>query len=259
MSQGANTKENPQLEMLEINPGGISFQPDVYEYTVQVAEDVTKILVKGKAKAGHTYTINGNSNLSPGVNEVTVTVTGEDYEQTVYRIRVLVGEGKETETVTLTENQTDGQPQETAAVTESAASTESFLHHITTGTNRYITIGIGVCAALSVVLWISFLIKRMLVKRQRERLKAAREEKRRQTKERVEMARKQEEELLLQIERLTQKSRTMKTTDQDGLRIIQLDESDHENDESSQQDEWYDDYDEYDDYDDDYEYDDEEN
>lgn len=254
MSQEAGGNELPRLESMEISPGEIAFDPAVLEYTVQVDEDVTKLLVKAKASEGLTYTISGNSNLTAGMNEVLVTVTGDQYEQTVYRIHVQVGEIVSREADPETEAM---QPQTVQ---------QSFVEHMLSGKNRYVTIGLGICAALAVVLWITFLVNRILTKRELHRLQEEKQQRKQRAAERVELARQQEEELLRQIERLAQKSRTMKTTDADGLRVIQLDEDEdayegedayddtygtgdaYEEEDPDMYEEYDEEYDEYDDY-----------
>lgn len=234
MSQEAGGNGLPRLESMEINPGEIVFDPEVLEYTVQVDEDVTKLLVKAKASEGQTYTISGNSNLEPGMNEVLVTVTGDQYEQTVYRIHVQVGQ--------IISQEADSTAQDLQPQTVQ----QSFAEHMMSGRNRYVTIGLGICAVLAVVLWITFLVNRILTKRELRRLKEEKQQRKQKTAQRLELARQQEEELLRQIERLAQKSRTMKTTDADGLRVIQLDEDEDALDEDAYEDEYvYEDDDAY--------------
>ena len=231
MSQETEAKESPCLESLTLNPGEISFAPDVYDYQVQVAEGTEKLLVKAKAAAGCSFTVNGNSGLRSGQNEIRITVTGAQYDQAVYRIHVQVGEARaEAQTAGLTEGSGSGETEAQTAVPS------DFLTHLATGSNRYVTIGLGVCAGLAVVLWITFFIRRILIRREYRRRKEEKSRRREEVRHRVELAGQQEEELLRQIERLAQKSRTVKTIDANGLRIIELD--DEEDQEEAVSDDW---------------------
>ena len=94
-------------------------KPDVTDYNVTVAEDVTKILVKGVTSDENSfYTVSGNTNLVKGKNEIVVTVTDKDGNIGHYYIHVQVGEQKEQT------SQSDSQPQTNQAaqsVSESVA------------------------------------------------------------------------------------------------------------------------------------------
>ena len=71
-----SANEGVQLQSLTLSEGTIRFEPDVTDYNVTVAEDVTKILVKGVTSDENSfYTVSGNTNLVKGKNEIVVTVT----------------------------------------------------------------------------------------------------------------------------------------------------------------------------------------
>ena len=74
-----SANEGVQLQSLTLSEGTIRFEPDVTDYNVTVAEDVTKILVKGVTNDENSfYTVSGNTNLVKGKNEIVVTVTDKD-------------------------------------------------------------------------------------------------------------------------------------------------------------------------------------
>lgn len=74
-----SANEGVQLQSLTLSEGTIRFEPDVTDYNVTVAEDVTKILVKGVTSDENSfYTVSGNTNLVKGKNEIVVTVTDKD-------------------------------------------------------------------------------------------------------------------------------------------------------------------------------------
>ena len=226
MSDVSREGEVPMLASLQIDPGYLEFDPGKTEYTVQLGEDVSKLLVRARtAGDDQTYTVSGNSALRKGSNEVVITVENREGEKTVYRIHVTVGEE---------ESVFSEQTETTAAVPALG-----FLEHITTGNNRYVTIGICGCTVFALILWCIFAVKRLRAKRFEKQLAAQREEERRQRAKRYEQARAQEEELLRQIERLKKKSRTY-IPQQEGLRVIQLDDDDEYEDEEEMLD--YEDY-----------------
>lgn len=62
-----SANEGVQLQSLTLSEGTIRFEPDVTDYNVTVAEDVTKILVKGVTSDENSfYTVSGNTNLVKG-------------------------------------------------------------------------------------------------------------------------------------------------------------------------------------------------
>lgn len=59
-----SANEGVQLQSLTLSEGTIRFEPDVTDYNVTVAEDVTRILVKGVTSDENSfYTVSGNTNL----------------------------------------------------------------------------------------------------------------------------------------------------------------------------------------------------
>ena len=84
-----SANEGVQLQSLTLSEGTIRFEPDVTDYNVTVAEDVTKILVKGVTNDENSfYTVSGNTNLVKGKNEIVVTVTDKDGNIGHYYIHV---------------------------------------------------------------------------------------------------------------------------------------------------------------------------
>lgn len=85
-----------RLSTLEVEPGSITFDPSVKEYTVHVANDVTKIAVHAATESDKaTYVVEGMDNLQEGENLVTVHVTADDggfQEYTIHVIRAASGE-----------------------------------------------------------------------------------------------------------------------------------------------------------------------
>ena len=83
-----SANEGVQLQSLTLSEGTIRFEPDVTDYNVTVAEDVTKILVKGVTNDENSfYTVSGNTNLVKGKNEIVVTVTDKDGNITTFMCR----------------------------------------------------------------------------------------------------------------------------------------------------------------------------
>ena len=77
-----SANEGVQLQSLTLSEGTIRFEPDVTDYNVTVAEDVTKILVKGVTSDENSfYTVSGNTNLVKGKNEIVVTVIATGFEE----------------------------------------------------------------------------------------------------------------------------------------------------------------------------------
>ncbi len=238
MSDASKETGIPMLASIEIEPGEISFDPAVNEYTFNLEEGTDRILVRAKTQdSGASYTVS-DTNLTEGRNDIVITVTGTDGMQNVYYLHVIVGEETAIET---TQQILSSQPEITQA-------SLSFADHMMTGRNRYITLGIFGCAAFAFLLWIAFAIKKMAVKREKRRQAEERQRIRAEREKRFEIARMQQEELLRQIDELKKKSQTAGET-ASGLRIIHLD------DEYGKSEDDYDDY--YDDSDD-YDYDEEE-
>lgn len=97
-SESASEEESIscKLSTLEVEPGSITFDPSVKEYTVHVANDVTKIAVHAATESDKaTYVVEGMDNLQEGENLVTVHVTADDggfQEYTIHVIRAASGE-----------------------------------------------------------------------------------------------------------------------------------------------------------------------
>lgn len=79
------------LKSLSISPGALTpaFASSIYDYTVSVGENDTKLTVS--AVANHSkakVSITGNTDLKPGSNTVTIMVTAENGEKRNYTIKV---------------------------------------------------------------------------------------------------------------------------------------------------------------------------
>lgn len=92
-----NSEEEPMEEtfgLTELNIEGLKlnpkFQTDVYEYNVELKEDLEKLNIKTLAtKANSEIEITGNENLQEGENIITIIVKGENEAETVaYQIVV---------------------------------------------------------------------------------------------------------------------------------------------------------------------------
>lgn len=82
---------NVNLKSLEIEEQELSpaFSPETTSYTIQIAEEVTKLEIKAEAEDEKaTVTINGNEELKEGENIITITVTAEDGTTKNYEIKV---------------------------------------------------------------------------------------------------------------------------------------------------------------------------
>lgn len=97
------------LSELTITPGEITFDPDVTEYTIQVANDVTRVAVSAKtAQEDAGYVVEGYENLAEGENLVTVHVTSPDGASKDYLIHVIrLNEAGEVPEATDEENGTE--------------------------------------------------------------------------------------------------------------------------------------------------------
>lgn len=78
------------LNSLEVVNGSISpeFKPDVFEYTVNVSDEVLALVLNCKAEEGATITVYGNDYLTAGENHVIVEVYKDElftYTLTVYK------------------------------------------------------------------------------------------------------------------------------------------------------------------------------
>ena len=239
-----SANEGVQLQSLTLSEGTIRFEPDVTDYNVTVAEDVTKILVKGVTSDENSfYTVSGNTNLVKGKNEIVVTVTDKDGNIGHYYIHVQVGEQKEQTSQSDSQSQTN---QAAQSVSESVAKPgdenellsntvnefKTFAETVTSGNLQYVTYGVLGCGALAVVLWIAVFIRRAAAKR-----KARRKEQEKQW----ELAQTQQDILLKQVDELLEKKRTQNTR---GPKVHDEEPEDFDYDEG-----YTDDEDDYGDYD----------
>ena len=209
---------SPRLAALELEPGSILFDPDVTEYSLKVDADVTKILVRAEADSDQTsYVVSGNSGLKPGENQIQVTVTDGEGNTAVYRIHVQVGESTAAEETVL--------KQEAAETVAAEPVQVSLVSYALNGPIRYVTMAVGGCLIAAAVFWAVFAARKHMEKRAEEIKKQERRIARERQKERQQTAMRQEEELLRQIEILTEKSRSGKGSESaGGLRIIELSE-----------------------------------
>lgn len=90
--QGAAPVLDGDNTLKDLTVGGTTiegFDKDKTNYTLEVGKDVTSINVAGIANSGKaSVSVSGGTNLQPGNNTVTVTVTAEDGSKRVYTINV---------------------------------------------------------------------------------------------------------------------------------------------------------------------------
>ncbi|QNM05076.1 cadherin-like beta sandwich domain-containing protein [Qiania dongpingensis] len=111
---GTSGTNDASLASLEISPGTLSpeFSSDVYEYQVEVDADCDKLLVNAKTSdSGAKMVIAGNSGLKVGTNTVIINVTAAD--------------GVTTAKYTIQAVRSAGEPQSSAAGSESTAAESS--------------------------------------------------------------------------------------------------------------------------------------
>lgn len=87
--------KNTALKSLSIAEGSLEpgFSADVTAYTVYVPEETTEVTVEAAAQdAKSSVAVAGNTELQPGLNEVTVTVKAESGDTRTYTISVVCGE-----------------------------------------------------------------------------------------------------------------------------------------------------------------------
>ena len=93
-NQNTEESEQPLFGLSELSIAGLqltpSFQSDVYEYKVELTEDIDKLDITALATSeDETIDITGNENLQEGENIITILVKGEKEEDTVaYQIIV---------------------------------------------------------------------------------------------------------------------------------------------------------------------------
>ena len=225
-----SANEGVQLQSLTLSEGTIRFEPDVTDYNVTVAEDVTKILVKGVTNDENSfYTVSGNTNLVKGKNEIVVTVTDKDGNIGHYYIHVQVGEsvakpGDENELLSNTVNEF-----------------KTFAETVTSGNLQYVTYGVLGCGALAVVLWIAVFIRRAAAKRRYKKERNERKARRKEQEKQWELAQTQQDILLKQVDELLEKKKTQNTR---GPKVHDEEPEDFDYDEG-----YTDDEDDYGDYD----------
>ncbi len=242
-----SANEGVQLQSLTLSEGTIRFEPDVTDYNVTVAEDVTKILVKGVTSDENSfYTVSGNTNMGKGKNEIVVTVTDKDGNIGHYYIHVQVGEQAEQESASQDAQQNGEQhsqiSQSQAADSQNAQSSQAqsfpassqfaqtskgstqdnsqellsklpgefqaFAQTVTSGNLQYVTYGVLGCGALAVVLWIAVFVRRAAAKRRYKKEKKARLAHRKEQEKQWELAQTQQDILLKQVDELLEKKKT---------------------------------------------------
>ena len=261
-----SANEGVQLQSLTLSEGTIRFEPDVTDYNVTVAEDVTKILVKGVTNDENSfYTVSGNTNLVKGKNEIVVTVTDKDGNIGHYYIHVQVGEQKEQTSQSDSQSQTN---QAVQSVSESVAKPgdenellsntvnefQTFAETVTSGNLQYVTYGVLGCGALAVVLWVAVFIRRAAAKRRykkerndihhlakNKKERNERMARRKEQEKQWELAQTQQDILLKQVDELLEKKRTQNTR---GPKVHDEEPEDFDYDEG-----YTDDEDDYGDYD----------
>lgn len=94
-SSSSNTKKevkksnNANLSTIEISVGTIDFNKDIFEYEIEVENEIDEITINAIAE-DKKATINGNGDykLNEGLNEIKLTVTAEDNSTKEYIVRV---------------------------------------------------------------------------------------------------------------------------------------------------------------------------
>lgn len=222
-----SANEGVQLQSLTLSEGTIRFEPDVTEYNVTVAEDVTKILVKGVTSDEESfYTVSGNTSMVKGKNEIVVTVTDKDGNIGHYYIHVQVGEQNEEAS---SESQSAGaqasqsqsaQSSSTSAAPEGGAQDllsnavsefQTFAETVTSGNLQYVTYGVLGCGALAVILWIAVFIRRAAAKKRYKKERKAHAAKRKEQQKQWELAQTQQDILLKQVDELLEKKKTTRS------------------------------------------------
>lgn len=223
-----SANEGVQLQSLTLSEGTIRFEPDVTEYNVTVAEDVTKILVKGVTCDEESfYTVSGNTNMVKGKNEIVVTVTDKDGNIGHYYIHVQVGELHSQIEEASSESQTQVSQSAGVQASQSVQSSsqnasegsqsilsnvtgefQTFAETVTSGNLQYVTYGVLGCGALAVVLWIAVFIRRAAVKRRYKKERKAHAARRKEQQKQWELAQTQQDILLKQVDDLLEKKKT---------------------------------------------------
>ena len=223
-----SANEGVQLQSLTLSEGTIRFEPDVTDYNVTVAEDVTKILVKGVTSDENSfYTVSGNTNLVKGKNEIVVTVTDKDGNIGHYYIHVQVGEQKEQTSQSDSQSQTNQAVQSASeSVAEQSGENEllsnpvnefkTFAETVTSGNLQYVTYGVLGCGALAFILWVAVFIRKAAAKRRYKKERNERMARRKEQEKQWELAQTQQDILLKQVEKKrTQNTRGPKVHDEE--------------------------------------------
>lgn len=210
-----SANEGVQLQSLTLSEGTIRFEPDVTDYNVTVAEDVTKILVKGVTSDEDSfYTVSGNTNMVKGKNEIVVTVTDKDGKTGNYYIHVQVGEQVEQESASQASSQSSQNSQGSAQagpqelLSKLPGEFQAFAQTVTSGNLQYVTYGVLGCGVLAVVLWIAVFARRAAAKRRYKKEKKARLAHRKEQEKQWELAQTQQDILLKQVDELLEKKKT---------------------------------------------------
>jgi hypothetical protein len=210
-----SANEGVQLQSLTLSEGTIRFEPDVTDYNVTVAEDVTRILVKGVTSDEDSfYTVSGNTNMVKGKNEIVVTVTDKDGKTGNYYIHVQVGEQVEQESASQASSQSSQNSQGSAQagpqelLSKLPGEFQVFAQTVTSGNLQYVTYGVLGCGVLAVVLWIAVFARRAAAKRRYKKEKKARLAHRKEQEKQWELAQIQQDILLKQVDELLEKKKT---------------------------------------------------
>ncbi len=210
-----SANEGVQLQSLTLSEGTIRFEPDVTDYNVTVAEDVTRILVKGVTSDEDSfYTVSGNTNMVKGKNEIVVTVTDKDGKTGNYYIHVQVGEQVEQESASQASSQSSQNSQGSAQagpqelLSKLPGEFQAFAQTVTSGNLQYVTYGVLGCGVLAVVLWIAVFARRAAAKRRYKKEKKARLAHRKEQEKQWELAQTQQDILLKQVDELLEKKKT---------------------------------------------------
>ncbi len=258
-----SANEGVQLQSLTLSEGTIRFEPDVTDYNVTVAEDVTKILVKGvTSEEDSFYTVSGNTNMVKGKNEIVVTVTDKDGNTGNYYIHVQVGQQAEQESASQDSQRSSQSAQSQAADSQdsqSSQNTQSFLQAgpqelfskaadefqnftqtVTSGDLQYVTYSVLGCGALAVVLWIAVFARRAAAKRRYKKERKERLARRKEQEKQWELAQTQQDILLKQVDELLEKKKTRGPK----MREQEPEEFDYDDEGYTEDDDDYGDYDE---------------
>ncbi len=210
-----SANEGVQLQSLTLSEGTIRFEPDVTDYNVTVAEDVTRILVKGVTSDEDSfYTVSGNTNMVKGKNEIVVTVTDKDGKTGNYYIHVQVGEQVEQESASQASSQSSQNSQGSAQagpqelLSKLPGEFQAFAQTVTSGNLQYVTYGVLGCGVLAVVLWIAVFARRAAAKRRYKKEKKARLAHRKEQEKQWELAQTQQDILLKKVDELLEKKKT---------------------------------------------------